>query len=112
MRIGRLVLAVICPPLAVMDRGCGVTLAVAFLTFAGYVPGLIAAVAINLFDSPSQVRRGHYVQIPVANAGDDFDWDDEPRRKGAYVRLADGDVLEVIEDDGRLPEKSKRHPLG
>ena len=40
------ILAIIFPPLAVLDRGCGSVLIVALLTLCGWVPGVIAALVI------------------------------------------------------------------
>lgn len=42
----RVILAVIFPPLAVFDRGCGSILIVLLLTLVGWVPGVIAALVI------------------------------------------------------------------
>ena len=42
----RVILAIIFPPLAVLDRGCGSVLIVALLTLCGWVPGVIAALVI------------------------------------------------------------------
>ncbi|MEE0978507.1 MAG: YqaE/Pmp3 family membrane protein [Muribaculaceae bacterium] len=39
----RVILALICPPLAVIDKGCGPLLGTTILTIIGYVPGVIAA---------------------------------------------------------------------
>jgi uncharacterized membrane protein YqaE (UPF0057 family) len=39
-------LAILFPPLAVVDRGCGSVLIVFLLTLAGWVPGVIAALII------------------------------------------------------------------
>jgi len=47
MGLGRAVLCVIFPPLAVLDRGCGTVLLVLLLTLAGWVPGVIAALLLN-----------------------------------------------------------------
>ena len=38
--------AIIFPPLAVIDRGCGSMLIVFLLTLVGWVPGIIAALII------------------------------------------------------------------
>ena len=46
MSIFRVILSVIFPPLAVIDRGCGSVLIVFFLTLAGWVPGVIGALVI------------------------------------------------------------------
>ena len=40
------ILAIIFPPLAVFDRGCGSMLIVFLLTLCGWVPGVIAALII------------------------------------------------------------------
>lgn len=46
MSLLRVLLAIIFPPLAVLDQGCGSVLLVALLTLAGWVPGIIAALII------------------------------------------------------------------
>lgn len=46
MSLLRVLLAIIFPPLAVLDRGCGSVLIVFILTCAGWVPGIIAALVI------------------------------------------------------------------
>ena len=46
MSLIRVILAIIFPPLAVIDRGCGSVLIVFLLTFVGWVPGVIAALII------------------------------------------------------------------
>lgn len=42
----RVLLAILFPPLAVVDRGCGSVLIVLLLTCAGWIPGVIAALII------------------------------------------------------------------
>ena len=42
----RVLLSIIVPPLAVIDRGCGSMLIVFLLTLCGWVPGVIAALII------------------------------------------------------------------
>jgi len=42
----QVLLAVIFPPLAVLDRGCGSVMIVFLLTLLGWVPGVIAALII------------------------------------------------------------------
>lgn len=42
----QVILAIIFPPLAVIDRGCGSMVIVALLTCIGWVPGVIAALVI------------------------------------------------------------------
>jgi len=44
----RAVLCVLFPPLSVLDRGCGVILVVTVLTIAGWIPGVIAALRVNV----------------------------------------------------------------
>ncbi|AZQ43826.1 YqaE/Pmp3 family membrane protein [Nonlabens ponticola] len=46
MSIWRVILAIIMPPLAVLDKGCGSILIVFILTLLGWIPGVIAALII------------------------------------------------------------------
>lgn len=46
MSFWRVLLSIIFPPLAVMDKGCGSFLIVLLLTCAGWIPGVIAALII------------------------------------------------------------------
>jgi uncharacterized membrane protein YqaE (UPF0057 family) len=46
MSLIRVILAIIFPPLAVYDRGCGSILITFLLTLCGWVPGVIAALVI------------------------------------------------------------------
>lgn len=46
MSLFRALLAIIFPPLAVYDRGCGSILITLILTCIGWVPGVIAALVI------------------------------------------------------------------
>lgn len=43
MSIWRVLLCILFPPLAVLDKGCGAILMTTILTFVGWVPGVIAA---------------------------------------------------------------------
>jgi uncharacterized membrane protein YqaE (UPF0057 family) len=43
----RVLLCLVFPPLAVLDKGCGSVIIVSVLTVAGWVPGAIAALIIN-----------------------------------------------------------------
>lgn len=52
----RVVLAVVFPPLAVIDQGCGSVLIVFLLTLAGWVPGIIAALVILNRERPGPLR--------------------------------------------------------
>lgn len=47
MSIWRVILCIIFPPLAVVDKGCGSFIIVFILTLIGWVPGVIAALVIN-----------------------------------------------------------------
>ena len=46
MSLGRVLLSLLLPPLAVYDRGCGSIVIVAILTCFGWVPGVIGALVI------------------------------------------------------------------
>ncbi|MBR1947103.1 MAG: YqaE/Pmp3 family membrane protein [Bacteroidaceae bacterium] len=46
MSLLRVLLAIIFPPLAVADQGCGSVLIVFLLTLCGWIPGVIAALVI------------------------------------------------------------------
>ncbi len=48
MSFWRALLAVIFPPLSVLDYGCGTILIVTVLTLIGYLPGIAAALYINI----------------------------------------------------------------
>jgi uncharacterized membrane protein YqaE (UPF0057 family) len=46
MSLGRVVLCIILPPLAVIDKGCGSIVIVTLLTLLGWVPGVLGALII------------------------------------------------------------------
>ena len=46
MSVFRVILSIIFPPLAVLDRGCGSVLIVFIPTTLGWIPGLTAALII------------------------------------------------------------------
>jgi uncharacterized membrane protein YqaE (UPF0057 family) len=46
MSVWRVILSIIFPPLAVLDKGCGSVLITFLLTLCGWVPGVIAALVI------------------------------------------------------------------
>ncbi|MFD1315482.1 YqaE/Pmp3 family membrane protein [Namhaeicola litoreus] len=46
MSFWRVLLAIVLPPLAVIDKGCGSVLIVLILTALGWVPGVLAALII------------------------------------------------------------------
>lgn len=47
MSLFRVLLCIIFPPLAVLDKGCGSVLITFLLTLCGWVPGVIAALVVN-----------------------------------------------------------------
>lgn len=47
MSLGRAIVCILFPPLAVIDRGCGTFLIVLVLTAAAWIPGMIAALLLN-----------------------------------------------------------------
>ena len=47
MSLIRVILCLIFPPLAVMDKGCGSIIITLLLKLCGWVPGVIAALIIN-----------------------------------------------------------------
>jgi uncharacterized membrane protein YqaE (UPF0057 family) len=53
MSLGRVILCILFPPLAVLDKGCGSILLVVLLTIAGWVPGVIAALIICKDNTPN-----------------------------------------------------------
>jgi uncharacterized membrane protein YqaE (UPF0057 family) len=46
MSLGRVILCIILPPLAVIDKGCGSIVIVTLLTLIGWVPGVLGALII------------------------------------------------------------------
>ena len=46
MGLGRAVLCILLPPLAVLDKGCGSILIVTALTLCGWLPGVMAALIL------------------------------------------------------------------
>ncbi len=46
MSIWRVLLSILFPPLAVIDKGCGSIIIVLILTICGWIPGVIAALII------------------------------------------------------------------
>jgi uncharacterized membrane protein YqaE (UPF0057 family) len=47
MGCGRFILAIILPPVAVLDKGCGPVLVVTMLTVMGWIPGIIGAIVFS-----------------------------------------------------------------
>ena len=50
MGCGRILLAILLPPLAVLDKGCGAILVVILLTIMGWIPGVIGALVLGSMD--------------------------------------------------------------
>ncbi|MBK8598465.1 MAG: YqaE/Pmp3 family membrane protein [Holophagales bacterium] len=46
MDLGRALLCIFLPPLAVLDKGCGTILLITLLTLVGWVPGVIGALVV------------------------------------------------------------------
>jgi uncharacterized membrane protein YqaE (UPF0057 family) len=46
MNLIQILLVIIFPPLAVLDKGCGSIIIVSLLTACGWIPGVIAALVI------------------------------------------------------------------
>lgn len=65
MSIIRVILAIIFPPLAVIDKGCGSVVITLLLTICGWVPGVVAALII--LNRPEE--RMEYIST-ITNAGD------------------------------------------
>lgn len=49
----RVVLCIVFPPLAVIDKGCGAIVLVSILTVMGWIPGTIAAIVFCTRDDKS-----------------------------------------------------------
>lgn len=47
MSLGRVLICILFPPLAVLDKGCGAILLTTILTLVGWLPGVIAAILFN-----------------------------------------------------------------
>ncbi len=90
-RFWKVILALIFPPLAVLDKGCGTTLVVALLTFPLWLPGFLVALFIIFSDKPQTQRR--FVELECTEPTE------KEKLKGAYIRLSDGEVAQVVEDD-------------
>ncbi len=64
MSVIRVILSIIFPPLAVLDKGCGSVLIITLLTFAGWIPGVIGALVI-LSNKSSMPRQSTYPPYPA-----------------------------------------------
>jgi uncharacterized membrane protein YqaE (UPF0057 family) len=110
MTCSRFVLSILVPPLAVLERGCGVVFLVFVLWIFFAVPGIAAALLINLLAGPPPARL---VTVPTT-LSDDYDKPKndfaEEKRKRAILRLSDGAEAQVVEDDGAFPGADEDDP--
>lgn len=97
----RLILCVILPPIAVLDKGCGAVALVTLGTFLGWLPGVVLALIISLIYNPA----ARIVTIPDRNTASYFEQEETPlKRQPEYVTLADGAWAELIDDDFDIPD--------
>lgn len=61
MGLGRALVCVLLPPLAVIDRGWGTVIIVLALTLAGWVPGVIAALLLN-YPQRQMTKSGGWIK--------------------------------------------------
>ena len=61
----RVLLSIIFPPLAVLDKGCGSVLIVTILTCCGWIPGVIGALVI--LNKSTTVVHNNYPTYPANN---------------------------------------------
>ena len=67
MSIFRVLVSIIFPPLAVLDKGCGSVLIVLLLTLAGWIPGVIGALVILNKDTNMVYNKPSYPSYPTTN---------------------------------------------
>lgn len=67
MSIFRVILSIIFPPLAVIDKGCGSVLIVLLLTCAGWIPGVIGALVILNKDTHTVYNQPTYPTYPTTS---------------------------------------------
>ena len=65
MSLFRVLLSIIFPPLAVLDKGCGSVLIVTLLTLAGWIPGVIGALVILNKDTRTGNSQPTYPTYPT-----------------------------------------------
>jgi len=69
MSLFRVILSIIFPPLAVLDKGCGSVLIVILLTCAGWIPGVIGALVILNKDNDRDTNNyPTYPTYPTSNS--------------------------------------------
>ena len=73
MSCGRVILCIILPPLAVLDKGCGTIVLVTLLTIAGWVPGAIAALVVC--NGEAQAKKAAEAAVKAASS------EEPPRQK-------------------------------
>lgn len=71
----RALICLLCPPLSVIDRGCGAFLITFVLTGAGYVPGVIVAILFNNKAEEAERYRRY----------DDDDKDEDDSEKSKFI---------------------------
>jgi len=81
----RVLLSIIFPPLAVMDKGCGSVLIVFILTLAGWIPGVIAALVILNNNNNKQLPAGGYGYGNRGNYGQPVNYH-KPTDRGPYAQ--------------------------
>ena len=64
MSVFRVILSIIFPPPAVLDKGCGSVLIVTLLTLAGWIPGVIGAL-VSLNNKNTVAERNTYPAYPT-----------------------------------------------
>lgn len=67
MSLFRVILSIIFPPLAVLDKGCGSVLIVTILTCCAWVPGVIGALVILNKDTHTAYNQPTYPTYPTNN---------------------------------------------
>ena len=63
-----MILCIILPPLAVLDKGCGTMVLVTLLTIAGWVPGAIAALVVC--NGEAQAKKAAEEAVKAATKSD------------------------------------------
>ena len=66
MSLFRVLLSIIFPPLAVVDKGCGSVLIVLLLTCCGWIPGVIGALVI--LNKDNGTPHNSYPTYPTTNS--------------------------------------------
>lgn len=56
----RIIIAIIFPPLAVIDKGCGAIVVVTLLTIMGWIPGIIGAIVFASMEPKREYYHSGY----------------------------------------------------